>query len=80
MAEYRIYPLDKEGRFICGLDVTCDSDTEVRELAQQFLFDGQQAEVWIGARLVGRVSAASAEAIPLYGRGWLVDEGLSFGN
>ncbi len=61
MADYRIYPFDKKGHFICSLDVTCDSDAEARELAIQFLFYGQQAEVWIGTRLVGRVSAFARE-------------------
>ncbi len=74
MADYRIYPLDERGGLTRGEDVSCGNDTEACKLAQQFLKGNQQAEIWIGTRLVGRVVAM----IPLHGEGWLMAGGPAF--
>ena len=57
MADYRIYILDIEGKVGVGTDCDCENDGHARRTAQAMLLGTQEAEVWLGARKVGRVSA-----------------------
>ncbi len=59
MREYRIYPLSPAGGLAGALDVRCDDDGRAFEVARQRLRPGQKAELWYGARYMGRVVAGT---------------------
>jgi hypothetical protein len=72
MAHYRIYLLDDYGRIFVGSDAECVGDAEALDRAAETLADvghlSDQAEVWIGARSVGLVSAPAKPCGPSLGR------------
>lgn len=67
MADYRIYLLNISGKILSGSNATCTSDQEACALAQRMLNINGEAEVWLGASCVGRVSATSAAEIKILG-------------
>ena len=58
VSHYRIYLLDAGGRIAAAHDVDCVEDDEARANAATLATAGQPAELWHGARLVGRVPGA----------------------
>lgn len=56
MDHYRIYALNTAGRIVSGHDAMCDDDQAACGAASGLLEAGQDAEVWLGARRVGRVA------------------------
>ncbi len=66
MVDYRVYLLNRNGLIISGYDVSCDDDQDARVQARRML-DGtnsDQAEVWAGARCVGKVLVESTFTAP----------------
>jgi hypothetical protein len=59
MANYRIYMLDGAGRVLTGSDVSCQSDEAAFAWARVTLGMDASAEIWCGARCVGRVSGTT---------------------
>ena len=57
MTDYRIYPLDDRGRLVSSFGANCRDDAAACAYARTALKEGAQAEVWSGARCVGRVVA-----------------------
>lgn len=57
MPNYRVYQLDENARIVARHEVSCDSDEAAQSAAAKLVPPGTQAEVWEGARLLGRVSA-----------------------
>jgi hypothetical protein len=57
MPMYRIYLLDAEGGFRSRDDHYCPGDGAARDLAMALLPADGRAEVWIGTRRVGLISA-----------------------
>ena len=64
MAYYRIYMLDHKHRIVTGSDADCANDQAALGWAATTLGTDARAEVWEGARCLGRVSNVS---IPLDG-------------
>lgn len=59
MTSYRIYMLDPTGRTLTASDADCGSDARAFAWANITLGDDARAEIWQGARRVGRVWSAS---------------------
>jgi hypothetical protein len=57
MAYYRIYMLDHNHRIVTGSDVDCRNDEVAFAWAATTLGTDARAEVWLGARCLGRVSS-----------------------
>ena len=56
MTEYRIYPLDQDGRIQApSVVANCADDNGALASAYGSLEGGAQAEVWAGTRCLGRV-------------------------
>lgn len=54
MASYLVYTLNPAGRIVNGTDANCANDAEAVAWAMKTTGDGAPAEIWQGARLVGR--------------------------
>src|SRR5205085_2657889 len=62
MAHYRIYVLTPDDHIdFPPYGIECASDIEASRQAERLLGDYPAAEIWCGARLVGRVSQSTAE-------------------
>jgi hypothetical protein len=60
VAEYRAYSVGRDGHFDGIEPLTCADDAEAIEKAKQ-LVDGQDVELWKGARLAARFSPPNAK-------------------
>ena len=60
MPRYRIYLLDAGGSFRSRGDDECGDAAAANELATTVLKQNGQAEIWIGTRRVGLVSAGQS--------------------
>ena len=59
MPDYRVYSITRDNRIrSVPLLITHDSDQDAIQRAEEMLDDGHDIEVWQGARLVTRISAA----------------------
>ena len=58
MTNYRLYPLDKSGRFLGAVEFLASDDSIAREIADRTA-QGQPCELWEGARLVLKVKSQS---------------------
>lgn len=77
MTEYKIDVMDGGGQIIRRFNARCIDDREACALARRLLDVDGQADVWAGARRVGRVSVTSAAEIEMLARevhkGWPSD-------
>ena len=71
MADYRIYPLNPDSSISSASDARCLNDQEALDLAQRLATVGTTSEVWIGTRLVGRVSPSNANDIIQQSKAWM---------
>jgi len=62
VAEYRAYFVGRDGHFTGFEPLTCKDDAEALEKAERLLNDDHDVEVWIGARLVGKLEKKHPEA------------------
>ncbi len=62
MIHYRVYKMHRCGGLRSGHDVICASDEDARRRAAGLVMDDTQAEVWQGARCLGRVTAGRSSA------------------
>jgi hypothetical protein len=56
IAHYRIYLLDGIGTILSAVDTDCPDDATVRVTVHGLLRANDEAEIWQGTRLLGRVS------------------------
>lgn len=70
MADYQISLLDGDGRTASTSNAKCVDDREALGLAQRMAGNRGQADVWAGARRVGRMSSASGAEIKTLGQPW----------
>jgi hypothetical protein len=56
IAHYRIYLLDGIGTILSAVDTDCPDDASVHVTVHGLLRAGDEAEIWQGAGLLGRVS------------------------
>ena len=66
MSHYRIYLLNINGHIDKGVDAHCDADQDACALAQLMVndSDSSQAEVWTGAKYIGKVPIPSISTAP----------------
>jgi hypothetical protein len=55
MIDYSIHFLDELSRIVFEVDTQCDDDQMAYEIAARLLPDTGQAEIWCGARCLGRL-------------------------
>ena len=55
MIGYRLYLMSGDGHILRAVELTCENDSEALEQAEG-LAQGQAAELWNQARLVGRLT------------------------
>jgi hypothetical protein len=55
MVDYSIHFLDDLSRIVFEVDTQCDDDKMACEIAARLLPDEGQAEIWCGARRLGRL-------------------------
>ncbi len=59
MAEYRVYVIGLDGRFIRSIDISCADDSAAIESAKQ-LIDGHDIELWQRDRRIARFDSRPA--------------------
>jgi len=65
MPMYRIYPLNEDGRIRAPAALAnCGDDDGALAVAFRLLTGSEEAEIWAGARCLGRISVSSAERWP----------------
>lgn len=70
MTDYQISLLDGDGHIASTSDAKCADDREALGLAQRVVGGKGQADVWAGARRVGRITGASGADIKALGLPW----------
>ncbi len=70
MTDYQINLLDCAGHTASTLNAKCVDDREALGLAQRMVGGRGRADVWAGARRVGRMSEASGADVDAVGQPW----------
>lgn len=70
MTDYQINLLDCAGHTASASSTKCADDREALGLAQRMVGGRERADVWAGARRVGRMSGASGADIKALGQPW----------
>ena len=70
MTDYRISLLNSDGHTVNSLNARCADELEDLGLAQRMVGGSGHADVWTGARRVGRMSGASGADIKALGQPW----------
>ena len=65
LTSYRIYKLNPNGHILAGSDADCASDEAAFARARTILGGNVAAEIWQGARLVGRLERAPDASLAL---------------
>jgi hypothetical protein len=68
MADYRVYIIGSDGRFVKAVQLDCHDDSAAIESAKQFI-DGLDIELWQRDRRIARFDAARKDSM-----GWLKGE------